>query len=415
MAWRLTQSPVRRGKSMTTKVPLRRPETPAQATFVELFFDLAFVFALLQLSHNLTQHLYWSSAFQTLVLLLALWRVWLVTIWITDRLDPEALDPKRLVLQLLVMVTLLGSLILALALPQAFGKDGLIFASVYAGIQSGRYLFLLFLLRGTEIQRVVVRSLWLSGVSVPSWIAGAFTHGIARSALWAFAIAVEYAIFALNVPLPWAGHVVTWDPTSAEHLAERYRQFFIVALGELILTSGLTFNAGGFGFGSGRTAAFVVSVVTTALLWRIYIFRAGEVLPAAFKVASTPARLGIAPVYVHLAMVAGIVVTAVGDQLFIARPFGRTPLAWAIVILGGPVLFLAGRASFEYVIFAQVSWDRPIGALVLAILILPALHVPPLLAAIAATVVLLGIAITDAVRVQRHPGGPVPPRVGKTS
>jgi low temperature requirement protein LtrA len=398
---------------MTTKAPLRRPETPARATFLELFFDLAFVFGLLQLSHNLTQHLHWSGAFQTLVLLLALWRVWLVTVWITDRLNPEELDPKRLVLQLLVMVTLLGSLILATALPRAFGKDGVIFASVYVAIQSGRYLFLLFFLRGTEIQRVAVRALWSSGMSTAPWIAGAFTHGIARSALWAPAIAIEYAVFALNVPLPWAGQAVTWDPTSAEHLAERYRQFFIVTLGELILASSLTFNASGFD--PSRTAAFVVSIVTTALLWRIYVFRAGEVLPAAFKVASTPTRLGIGPVYVHLAMIAGIIVTAVGDQLFVARPLGRTPLAWAIVILGGPVLFLAGRTSFEYVIFARVSWDRPIGALVLAILILLALHVSPLLAAIAATVVLLGIAIIDAVRIGRHPGEPVPPRVGKTS
>jgi low temperature requirement protein LtrA len=390
------------------KAPLRRPETPSRATFLELFFDLAFVFALLQLSHSLAQHLHWSGAFQALILLLALMRVWLVTVWTTDRLDPEELDPKRLVLQMLVMVTMLGSLILAIALPQAFGRDGLIFASVYAAVQSGRYLALLFFLRGSEVQGVVVRALWSSCVSVPSWIAGAFTHGIARSALWAFAIAAEYAAFALNVSLPWAGHVATWDPSSAEHLAERYRQFFIVALGELILASGLTFNAGGFG--PGQTAAFVVSVATTALLWRIYTFRAGEALPSAFRVASTPARLGIGPVYVHLGMIAGIVVTAVGDQLFIAHPFGRTPLAWAFVILGGPALFLAGRAGFEYVLFAQVSWDRPFGVLVLPLLILLALHVPPLLAAIVAAVVLLGVAVDDAVRVRRHPGGPVPPR-----
>lgn len=377
-----------------------------RATFLELFFDLAFVFALLQLSHILTRHLHWIGAFQTLILFLAVLRIWLVTVWITDRLDPQ-----RLVLQLLVLVTLLGSLILALALPQAFGKDGMIFASVYTAIQSGRYLFLLFFLRGTGIQGVVVRALWSSGVSITPWIVGALTHGIARSALWVFAIAAEYAVYALDIPLPWAGHVATWDPTSAEHLAERYQQFFIIALGELILTSGLTFNVGGFG--SGQTAAFVVSIVTTALLWRIYIFRAGNVLPAAFQVASTPVRLGIGPVYVHLVMVAGIVVTAVGDQLFIAHPFGRTPLAWAIVILGGPALFLAGRASFEYVLFAQVSWDRPAGALVLLLLILLALHVPPLVAAIVATIVLLGVAIDDAVRVRRRPGGPVPPRAAK--
>jgi low temperature requirement protein LtrA len=394
---------------MTVNAQLRRPDTPIRATFLELFFDLAFVFALLQLSHSLAQHLHWSGAFQTLVLLTALWRVWLVTVWITDRLDPE-----RLVLQLLVLVTLLGSLILATALPRAFGADGVIFASVYVAIQSGRYLFLLFFLRGLKIQDVAVRSLWSSGLSTAPWITGAFTHGVARSALWAFAIAVEYAVFALNVPLPWTGHTGPWEPSAmAEHLAERYRQFFIIALGELILASELTFNAGDFDLG--QTAAFMVSVVTAALLWRIYIFRAGGALSAAFKVASTPARLGIGPVYVHLVMVAGIVVTAVGDQLFIAHPFGRTPLAWAIVILGGPALFLAARAVFEYILFAKVAWDRPFGALVLPPLLLLALYVPPLLAAIVAMVVLLGVAIDDAIRVRRRPGGPVPPRASKTS
>jgi low temperature requirement protein LtrA len=323
---------------MTTReAPLRDPETPMRSTFLELFFDLAFVFAFLQLSHSMAEHLRWSDALLALVLLMALWRVWLVTIWITDRLDPE-----RLVLQLLVLAALLGSLALATALPRTFSADGLTFAGIYMVIQTGRYLVLLFLLHGTAVHGVMVRVLWSAGMSATPWIVGGLARGLARDGLWALAMVIEYAVFALNIPLPGAGHAGPWEPpTSAEHLAERYRQFFIIALGELILASGMTFNDAGFH--PRQMAAFGVSAVTTALMWRVYIFRAGEDLPAAFKVASTPARLGIGPVYVHLVMIAGIVVTAVGDQLFVAHPFGRTRLASAIVILGGPALFLLGR------------------------------------------------------------------------
>jgi low temperature requirement protein LtrA len=387
----------------TRKPPLRSPEAPMQATFLELFFDLAFVFALLQLSHAMADHLQWTGAFLALALLIALWRVWLVTVWITDRLDPD-----RLVLQLLVLVTLLASVALATALPHTFEEDGVVFAGVYIVIQAGRYLFLLFLLRGHHIKGPVVRSLWSSALSAAPWLLGAFSHGLARAALWALAMAVEYAIFALNLPLPWAGRRGPWEPpTSAEHLAERYRQFFIIALGELILASGKAFNDGGSH--PMAMAAFAIAILTTALMWRTYIFRAGEDLPAAFRAASTPSRLGIGPVYVHLVMVAGVVVSAVGDQLFIAHPLGRTPLAWALVILGGPAIFLVGRTGFAYIVFPKLNVLCLGAAAALAALILLALQVPPVVTATIATLVLLWMAIADAGRDRRRAREPIVP------
>jgi low temperature requirement protein LtrA len=147
----------------------------------------------------------------------------------------------------------------------------------------------------------------------------------------------------------------------------------------------------------------VVSIATTALLWRIYIYRAGEVLPAAFAAVPVSARLGRWAAYVQLIMVAGIVVTAVGNELVITHPSGQTAPAWTIVILGGPALFLAGRSGFEYAVFARVSRDLPIGVLMLAALTPVTLLVPPILAATAAMAVLAGVAIADAARARRHP------------
>ncbi|MFE9958548.1 low temperature requirement protein A [Micromonospora sp. NPDC005299] len=108
-------------------------------------------------------------------------------------------------------------------------------------------------------------------------------------------------------------------------------------------------------------------------------------------------------------MLAGIVATAVGDELVIAHPLGHTRPAWVAVILGGPTLFLAGRAAFEYAVFARVSRDRPIGILVLLALAPPMLLAPPLAAAVGAAAVLFGVALTDTVRTRRGPPEPPSP------
>ena len=376
---------------------LRRPGDPQRATYLELFFDLAFVVALFQLSRGLIQDLRWSGGFQTLVLLLAVWFIWLSTAWITDRLDP-----RRTAVQLVVIATLVGSLVIAATLPEAFGRRGLAFAGAYAGIQVGRSLFLALAFRGHELQRDAVRPLLWAGVSAAPWIAGALVHDTTRGALWTLAISVDFLAFAVGFPTPKLGRQSTSEsPIIAEHLAERYRQFFIIALGELILVTGLALSDSGLAVDRG--AAFVVSVATTVLIWRIYIYRAGELLSAAITAVAKPGRLAESTSYAHLVMVAGIVVTAVGVELVITHPLGHTQPAWIAVILGGPALFLAGRAQFEYLVFGRVSIDRPIGLLILAALTPAMLLVPPLIVALAATAVLAGIAICDAARAQGSP------------
>ncbi|SCG72702.1 low temperature requirement protein A [Micromonospora inositola] len=384
---------------------LRRPEEPQRATFLELFFDLAFVVVFAQLSQGLVDDLSWRGAFQTLVLLLAMWWVWFITAAVTDRYDPQ-----RPAIQLVVIATLVGTLVLAVAAPEAFAEGGLIFAGVYVAIQLGRGLFLVLALQGRELKRRIVRSLFWFGVSAVPWIAGAMVHGTARGVLWALAVAVDYAGFALGWPTPGLGRPPRseWSVV-AEHLAERYRQFFIIALGELILVTTLTINRSGFA--ADRTAAFLVSVATTVLIWRIYIYRAGELLAAAIEASPEPFRPTLLAKYSHIVMVAGVVVTAVGDELVITHPLGHTPPGWIAVILGGPALFLAGRAHFEYAVFGRVSRDRPIGLLVLAAIAPVMLLVPPLMAALATTAVLTAIAVADTTRARgRPPEMPSPPR-----
>jgi low temperature requirement protein LtrA len=394
------------GSLMTSsrRVPLRRGEAPPHPTFLELFFDLSFVFALFPVSRTLLQHLDWAGGFQDLVLFVAVWRIWFMTTWITNRLDQDWWP-----VQLMVILTLTAGLILAAAVPAAFGRNGLIFAGVNVGIRVGQHVFVAFILRGHEMQRIAVGALVWTGVSAPAWIAGGLTHGFARGVLWALGVAIDYLAMSINFRIPGQRRTATTEaPVAAEHLAERYRQIFIIALGELIVASSLALS--GQGFDRGRTTAFLGTVATTVLLWRIYIHRSGQLLSAVFATRPVSTRMARSAGHVHLVMVAGLVITAVGDQLVIAHPSARTPLVWAVVIFGGPALFLVGRAGTEYLVFARVSANRIAGVLVLGALIPVALHLEALVTDSIATLVLAAVAITDARLARRRPAeSPAPP------
>ncbi|MEU4481851.1 low temperature requirement protein A [Micromonospora sp. NPDC023966] len=370
---------------------------------LELFFDLAFVFALTQLSRVLVSNLTWSGAYQTFVLLLALWWIWTVTAWLTNRLDP-----RRPAVQLVVLGTMIASLVMAAVLTDAFGERGLVFASVSAVLHLAVPLFLTVALPEPERRTAWRILVWSTGTAA-LWFAGGLTGGAIRGVLWTLAAALDYAAFTLRFPTPRLGRVTAPEwPVSAEHLAERHRQLFIIALGELILVTGLTSTR--TDFTADRTTAFAASILSTVLFWRIYVHRAGELLDDAIAVAADPVRLTRPMALAHLTMVAGVVVTAVGDELVITHPVGHGHPTWVVVLLGGPALFVAGRALLEHTVFGRVSPDRPIALLTLLVLSAPLLFAPPLLATVAVAAVLAAIVLIDTRRAHRSPLRPATPR-----
>ncbi|MEH1058518.1 low temperature requirement protein A [Micromonospora sp. CPCC 206171] len=399
----------RNGRPMTTgRVGqlLRRPEQ-GRSAFLELFFDLVFVLAFFRLSQELLEQLSWTGAFQALVLLLPVLHVWAYAARFTD-----LFDPRHPLIQLLVLSMMFGVLVMAAAAPAAFGRKALVFAGAYVTVRVGVLAVGVLALRGHEAQRNALRLLFWVGMAALVWIAGAFIDGWARGALWATAGAVEYVGIALGFRTPGLGRAGARrraDIVVAEkHVAERYQQFFIIALGEPILVTGLTYGTGEFT--ADRGAATLVAFATTALLWRIYIHRAGALLADAMTAALDPRRVTVLTVYSHVVMVAGMVVVAVGDELVITHPLGHPDPAWIPVILGGPALFLAGRAALEYAVFARVSLSRVIGTLALVALTPAMRDTPPLAAATAAALVLAGVAVADAARTRRLPSErPSPP------
>ena len=134
---------------MTTaaRASLRRQSGVEQrTTALELFYDLVFVFAVTQVSHLLLRHLTWEGAGQAAIVLLVVWWSWNYTTWVTNELDPESILVRALLIALM-----LATLLMAIAIPQAFGDEALLFVVSYVAIQVGRHTFLTFVAaeRGT--------------------------------------------------------------------------------------------------------------------------------------------------------------------------------------------------------------------------------------------------------------------------
>ncbi len=373
-------------------------EGPQRTTLLELFFDLVFVAALALISQRLAGDVSWSGAFHALVLLMAIWWVWSVTALVTDLYRRHR--PPILPMTIWVMF---GSMVMTVALPKAFTGRGLLFAAAYVAIHFGRGLFLATVLRGRDAQRHAVRFLFWFVVSAVPWIAGALAPHTVRGVLWSLALALDYGAARLRYPSPWLGRVpASQYNVAAEHLAERYQQFFTLALGTAILATSLTFA--GSVFTLSRASAFVVAFATTVLLWRLYVHRAGVLLQPAIESARDPGRLLRSAPYTHLLMVAGVVAAAAGFEPLIRHPTAPLTPNVAGVVLGGPALFLGGRARFEYEVFGRVSRSRVAGLLALAAASAATALLTPLLTGTIAALILGGIAVADAARARR--GGP---------
>ncbi|MEO3777455.1 low temperature requirement protein A [Micromonospora sp. B11E3] len=386
-----------------------RPLTEAteRATFLELFFDLVFVFALTRIAARAFEDLVlqgetsgWpavTATGKTLLLLLALWSVWQGTAWMTSRYDPY-----HLWLQVVVITSLVTTMVMGVAIPLAYTSMGLAFAAAYVAAQVSRPLILMLALGRHPARGLELRMLVVYGATAVLWLTGAFLPTSVRVVLWLVALGAEYLVARLGWPVPGLGRSIVnrWQLGGA-HLAERYQQFFLVALGETILVAGLTFSA--HPFGADHSAAFATAVVTSILMWRIYIQRAGRILAEAVAKAAEPAAISRSATDTHLVMVLGLVATAIGYELAIGHPLVHPPVVWVAMVAGGPVLFLVGRARFEYEVFGRVSPSRWVAALVLLALVPALVRVPALLSSVTAAVVLLAVAVADARRAWGKP------------
>jgi len=380
----------------------RKPATEARVESVELFFDLVFVFAITQLSHALLKDLSLLGFARVMLLLLAVWWVWIYTTWVTNWLDPNRI-PVRVCLFVLMIV----GVIMSAAIPGAFAERGITFVAAYAFMQVGRTLFFLWAcganagLRRT-FQGMVV---WFLLSSV-FWIVGASAEPGPRLWWWAGALFIDFLAPWLYFWVPGLGRSSTSDwSIEGGHLAERCGLFIIIALGESVLIIGATYA--GLTKTPAMTTALLVSVVGSILMWWIYFDTGAERARHLIAHAQDPGRHGrIAYTYLHLPIVAGILLTAVSDELVIAHPDHGEQMT-AAVILSGVALYLVGNAAFKWVTNQRSGppLSHLIGLGLLAVLSVSALNHAflPLVLSAATTGVLAVVAVWEAIALRTAP------------
>ncbi|MDX6701204.1 MAG: hypothetical protein QOF26_1430 [Baekduia sp.] len=371
---------------------LRTRDGTAQATTpVELFFDLVYVFAVTQLSHLLLHDLGAAGAGRAAFLLLVVWWAWIYTTWMVNWFDPQT-PAVRLVL----VGVMLASLLVAAALPEAFGHRGALFAGAYVALQVGRNVAGAALLsRDHRLRAVFERLVAWSVASGVLWLAGATLQGDRRLLLWVPALALDLAAPATGYWLPGRGRAQTTDyAIEGSHFAERCQGFIIIALGESIVVTGAT--AADHGLTTPVVAGLVIAFLETAALWWLYFGAAAEHSRRAMAQSDDPGRLARdAYTYLHLPIVAGIIATAVADDLLLAAPRDPLQTAGIAMVLGGPALYLLGESLFRLRMTATVNPRRLVVVAVLVALAALGPHVSALALAALVTALLAALALTE--------------------
>lgn len=367
-----------------------------KVTSVELFFDLIFVFAVTQLSHSLLEHFTLLGAFETLLLTLGVWWVWIYTSWVTNWLDPEKI-PTRLAL----LVLMLAGLILSASIPEAWNERAVSFACAYVFMQVGRTVYFLWAVAGNSgmvanFQRILC---WLL-LSAVFWLAGAWLQDW-RLPLWIAAIAIEFVSPSLGFYVPGLGRSTTrdWD-VEGHHLSERCALFVIIALGESILVTGATFAK--LHWELACVAAFVSAFVGSLAMWWIYFDAAADHGTERIVHSDDPGRLArVTYTYIHLVIVAAIILSAVGDEFVLAHPLGHSSVQTVVAVIGGAALYLAGNSLFKYSISGKFPYSHLSGLAALSVTAALWSLLPPLALSAVTAAVLLGVAAWDA---HRHRG-----------
>jgi low temperature requirement protein LtrA len=380
---------------------MRREAGVAQhATTLELFYDLVFVFAVTQVSHLLLGHLTWEGAGQAAMVLLVVWWSWNYTTWVTNELDPESI-----VVRLLLIALMLASLLMAIAIPKAFGDRALLFAGSYVAIQVGRHLFLTFVAAEPgSIERLRAGRILTWFVAAGAlWIAGAVADGPARTALWLAALAIDYGgplvTFWVPVRGPMATH--TWWEVGSEHFAERFQLFIIIALGESIVVTGAT--TADLDLTVARVTAFGLAFVATAALWWLYFNLVANIAQRRLAEAENRTLLARdAYTYLHVVIVAGILLSAVGDEIVIAHPTNELSTAEVIAVVCGPALYLLAHVALRLRVAGTISPRRLGGAVACLAVGAIGIFAPGLVVGALLLAVLVGVIAGDQIAAHRR-------------
>jgi low temperature requirement protein LtrA len=336
-----------------------------RVTPLELFFDLVFVLAITQCTALMTHHPTWSGLIQGLLVLAVLWWSWCGYAWLTSVIDPE-----EGAVRLVMFAAMATMLIVALCVPEAFGHLALTFALAYGGFRVAHIaLFMLASPDDDALRHSVIGLAISTAIAVGILAAASLLDGLAQGALWGLALFLDMAG-------PYFFGAEGWRLVPA-HFAERHGLIIIIALGESIVAIGVG-AAGALDLGIGTTA--VLGVALAAALWWVYF----DVVALISARRLAEAEVGRSQnelardsySYLHLALVAGIVLVALGLKKAIGHSGDELDDVPAFALLGGPAIYLLGLVGFRYRHVHTLNRHRLGLAVVLLILVPVATQLP---------------------------------------
>ena len=366
---------------------VRQVETEQRVTPLELFFDLVFVFAITQVTGFVTHDPTWDGLLRGLLLLGALWWAWAAYAWLTNTLDPE-----EGAVRLAVFGSMAAMLVVALAVPTAFGGDALLFAVAYFIVRANQLVLFAIAARNDRDLLGAVLRFAPGAVLGPSLlVVAAFFDGTAELALWIAALAIDY-LGAL------AARGGGWR-ISPEHFVERHGLIIIVALGESIVAIGV--GAAGLPLDPGTITAAFLGIVVAASLWWSYFDWVIYVSQARLADATGAERASLARdlySYLHMPMVSGIVLFAVGMEATLAHAGEPLEIVPAVAMCGGLAMYMAAHVAMRLRTGGGWGHGRPTATVILLALIPVATMVPALAALALVAATCAGLIAYEAIR-----------------
>jgi low temperature requirement protein LtrA len=360
-------------------------QTEKRVVPLELFFDLVFVFAVTQVTVLMSHKPTWEGLGQGMLVLIALWWCWGAYAWLTNYIaSDEGVE------RLLIFVVMGALLIAALAVPHAFDDDALLFGLAYA---LARWMHIFIWAEANDdvdIGQAIVR---LARTAVPGpallIVAGLVDDGTLRALLWIVGLSIDYAG-------PYV-YGVSGFRVSAGHFAERFSLIVIIALGESIVAIGAGVHDE---LDAGIVAAAIFGLALSCALWWAYFDVVAVVAERRFRRMEPELRVRIARdsySYIHLPMIAGIVLVALGVKKTTQDVDEPLKLVPTVALFGGVALYYAGHVGFRLRNLGTLNSIR-LGALIVSLALIPvAVELDALLAVAMAAVLSSSVIAYEAI------------------
>src|SRR5918992_614792 len=365
---------------------------------LELFFDLAFVFAMTQVTSLLADEPTWPGLLRGMLVLAALWWAWSAYTWLTSATDVDEGGVR------LTMLASMGAmLIVALAVPGALGDDAILFGAAYLLVRVLHLVLSATVARDDPDRRGALLRFAPTAIVGPLLLVLAgFLEGDERIPVWLVALAVDYlGPVVIGVGRGWR--------VASEHFAERHGLIILIALGESIISIGVGV---GLELDTGSIVAAALGIVVVSALWWLY-FDVAAIFARRRLMQATGLELHRLALhsysYLHLPMVAGIVLFALGLKTTLGHVGEALDTVAAVGLCGGAALYLLGHIAFLFRTTGRVFRRRTVGAITLLALVPAAVAIPALAALALVSAVCSLVVMYEALRYRedrvrvRHP------------